>query len=53
MGKPKVMRTLGRPGLRLENNINILRYLREIGLAGMDWIDQSQDMDQWRALVKM
>jgi hypothetical protein len=51
MGKPKVMRTLGRPGLRLENNIKM--NLREIGLAGMDWIDQSQDMDQWRALVKM
>jgi hypothetical protein len=26
-------------------------YLREIGWAGMDWIDMAQDRDQWRALV--
>jgi hypothetical protein len=25
--------------------------LREIGWNGMDWIDQAQDRDQWRALV--
>jgi hypothetical protein len=25
--------------------------LREIGRDGMDWIDLSQDMDQWRAAV--
>jgi hypothetical protein len=25
--------------------------LREIGWGGMDWIDLSQDRDQWRALV--
>jgi hypothetical protein len=25
--------------------------LREIGLGGMDWIDVSQDEDQWRTLV--
>jgi hypothetical protein len=25
--------------------------LREIGWDGMDWIDQAQDRDQWRALV--
>jgi hypothetical protein len=25
--------------------------LREIGWDGMDWIDLSQDRDQWRALV--
>jgi hypothetical protein len=27
--------------------------LREIGWGGMDWIDLSQDRDQWRALVNM
>jgi hypothetical protein len=25
--------------------------LREIGLDGMDWIDQAQNSDKWRALV--
>jgi hypothetical protein len=25
--------------------------LKEIGWNGMDWIDLSQDRDQWRALV--
>jgi hypothetical protein len=25
--------------------------LREIGRNGMDWIEQAQDRDQWRALV--
>jgi hypothetical protein len=27
--------------------------LREIGWGSMDWIDQAQDGDQWRALVNM
>jgi hypothetical protein len=26
-------------------------YLREIGWDGMDWINPTQDKDQWRALV--
>jgi hypothetical protein len=25
--------------------------LREIGLDGVDWIDLTQDRDQWRALM--
>jgi hypothetical protein len=25
--------------------------LREIGWDGIDWIDQAEDRDQWRALV--
>jgi hypothetical protein len=25
---------------------------REIGWDGLDWIDLTQDRDQWRALVK-
>jgi hypothetical protein len=32
---------------------NIKMDLREIGWAGVDWIDLAQDMDQWRALVNM
>jgi hypothetical protein len=30
---------------------NIKINLREINLDGMDWIDLSQDRDQWRAVV--
>jgi hypothetical protein len=30
---------------------NIKMGLREIGWGGMDWIDLSQNRDQWRALV--
>jgi hypothetical protein len=30
---------------------NIKMDLRERGWGGMDWIDLSQDRDQWRALV--
>jgi hypothetical protein len=30
---------------------NIKIDLREIGWAGMDWIDLGQDRDQWRAPV--
>jgi hypothetical protein len=44
-GKSEEKRPLG----RWVDNIKI--NLREIGWDGMDWIDQAQDMDQWRALV--
>jgi hypothetical protein len=30
---------------------NIKIDLREMGWAGMDWIDLAQDIDQWRAVV--
>jgi hypothetical protein len=30
---------------------NIKMELREVGWDGVDWIDLSQDRDQWRALV--
>jgi hypothetical protein len=33
----------------LEENIKM--YLRETGWDGMDWIDLSQDRDQWMVLV--
>jgi hypothetical protein len=31
---------------------NIKIDLREIGCGGMDWIDLTQNRDQWRALAK-
>jgi hypothetical protein len=43
-------RPLGRPRRRWVDNIKI--DLREIGWNGGDWIDLTQDRDQWRALVK-
>jgi hypothetical protein len=45
VGKPKGKRPLERPRRRWVDN------LREIGWDGMDWIDLTQDMEQWRALV--
>jgi hypothetical protein len=49
LGKPEIMRLLGKPIRRWEDNIRM--DLREIGWGGMDWIDLAQDRDQWRALV--
>jgi transposase len=51
VGKPERNRPLGRPICRQEDNIKM--HLRDIGWAGMDWIDLTQDRDQWRALVNM
>jgi hypothetical protein len=51
VGKPKGKRPLGRPRCRWMKNIKI--DLREIGWDGVDWIDLTQDRDQWRALVNM
>jgi hypothetical protein len=42
-------RPLGRPRRRRVDNIKM--DLREIGWAGMDWIELAPDRDQWRALV--
>jgi hypothetical protein len=50
VGKPEGKRLIGRPRRRWVDNIKI--YLREIlEWDGVDWIDLTQDMDQWRALV--
>jgi hypothetical protein len=49
VGKPEGKRPLGRPRHRWVDNIKM--DLREIGWDAMDWIDLTQDRDQWRALV--
>jgi hypothetical protein len=48
VGKPEERRPLGRPRRRWVDNIKM--DLREIGWAGMDWIDLAHDRNQWRAL---
>jgi hypothetical protein len=50
VGNAEGKRPLGRPRRRWVDNIKI--DLREIGWDRGDWIDLSQDRDQWRALVK-
>jgi hypothetical protein len=42
VGKPERKRPLRRPRRRWVDNIK---------MDGMDWIDLAQDRDQWRALV--
>jgi hypothetical protein len=49
VGKPEGKRPLGRPRRRWVDNIKT--GLREIGWAGMDWIDLAKDKEHWRALV--
>jgi hypothetical protein len=49
VGNTEGKRPLGTPRRRWMDNIKI--NLREMGWDGMDWIDQGQDRDQWRALV--
>jgi hypothetical protein len=49
MGNPEGKRPLGRPRRKRVDNINM--DLREIGCDGRNWIDLTQDRDQWRALV--
>jgi hypothetical protein len=51
VGKPDGKRSLGRPRRRWVDNIKI--HLRELGWNGMEWIDLTQDRNQWRALVNM
>jgi hypothetical protein len=49
VGKPEGMRAMGRPRRRWVDNIKM--DLHEVGCGGMDWIEQAQDRDRWRALV--
>jgi hypothetical protein len=45
VGKPEGKRPLGRPKRRWEDNIKMDLIVREIELAGMDWINLAQDKD--------
>jgi hypothetical protein len=49
VGNPEGKRPLGRPRRTWVDNIKM--YLREIGCDGRNWIDLTEDRDQWRALV--
>jgi len=49
VGKPEVMRSLGRPRRRWADNIRM--DLQEVGCGCMDWIGLAQDRDSWRTLV--
>jgi hypothetical protein len=48
VGKPEGKMLLGKPRHRCVDNIKM--DLREIGWGGMNWIDLTQDRDQWRVL---
>jgi hypothetical protein len=47
--KPEEKRPIGRSRRRWEDNVRM--DLKEIGCEGVDWIHETQDKDQWRALV--
>jgi hypothetical protein len=49
VGEKEGKRPLGKPRRRWLDNIRM--DLGEIGWDGVDWIDVTQDRDQWRALV--
>jgi hypothetical protein len=51
VGKPEGKRPLGRPRRTRRWVDNIKMDLRKIGWDDMDWIDLSQDRDQWRGLL--
>jgi hypothetical protein len=51
--KPEGKRPLWRPRRTWVCTRNIKMVCREIGWAGMNWIDLAQNRDQWRALVSM
>jgi hypothetical protein len=49
VGNPEGKKPLGRSRRRWVDNIKM--DLREIGWDGMEWVDLTEDRDQWRALV--
>ena len=49
VGEPEGKRPLRRPRRKWEDNIKM--DLQEVGRGGIDWTDQAQDRDRWRALV--
>ena len=50
VGKPEGKRPLGRPKCRREENIKM--DLREMGCDPGEWIDHTEDRDEWRAYVR-
>ena len=51
VGKPEGKRPLGRPRQRWEDNIRM--NLREVGCDPGEWIDLTEDRDQWRVYVRV
>jgi hypothetical protein len=49
VGKREGKRPLGRPRRRWDDNIKM--DLQEVGGGRVDWMDLTQDMDGWRALL--
>jgi hypothetical protein len=49
VGRPGGKGSLGKPKRRWESNIKT--GLLEVGCWDMDWIDLSEDRDNWRAVV--
>jgi hypothetical protein len=49
VGKPEGKIQLGRPRLRLEDNIKM--DLQEVRCGGIDWIELAQGRDRWQVLV--
>jgi hypothetical protein len=49
VGKPEGKRTLGRPRIRWEDNINT--DLQKVGCGGMDWVELAKGKYRWWALV--
>jgi hypothetical protein len=49
VGKPEGKRPLGRARRRWEDNIKM--DLQEVAGGCGDWMERTQDMDSWRALV--
>ncbi|KAJ4433901.1 hypothetical protein ANN_16214 [Periplaneta americana] len=50
VGRPEGKRPLGRPRRRWEDNIKM--DLRKVGYDDREWINLTQDRDQWRAYVR-
>jgi hypothetical protein len=49
VGKPEGRRQMGRPRRRWEDNIEM--DLQDEGCGVMEWKEQAQDRDRWRAFV--
>jgi hypothetical protein len=51
VGKPEGKRPLGRPRRRWKDNIKM--DFQKVRCGVMDWIEQPQDRDRWRAFVNV